>query len=92
MFDAFHHWLNHKLRVDAYELSGGEILSKGLPRRRIRLDEIRTWQSYYVGGGVPSICFKFNNGQTIDCSDRYEQLYTILHKIAADRELPFTTF
>ena len=91
MFESFHRWLDRKLRVDAYELRGDEIVATGLPRRRIRLGDIRTWQSFYIGGGVPSICVEFTDGRKNDFSDRYEQLFEILHELARDRELPFWT-
>ena len=91
MFESFHQWLDRKLRVDAYELRGDEAVSTGLPKRRIRFADIRTWQSYYIGGGVPSICVEFLDGRKIDYSDKHEQLFHILHGIAADRELPFVT-
>jgi len=91
MFDSFHRWLDRKLRVDSYELRGNEIVSTGLPKRRIRIPDIRNWQSFYIGGGVPSVCVKFVDGRTIDYSDKHEYLFHILHEIAADRELPFVT-
>ena len=91
MFESFHHWLDRKLRVDAYELHGDEIVATGLPRRRIRLADIRSWRGFYIGGGVPSICVEFADGRSIDYSDKHEQLFHILHEIAADRELPFVT-
>lgn len=89
MFEAFHRWVDRQLRVDAYELRGQEIVATGLPRRRVQLAEIRTWQSFYIGGGVPSICVEFSDGRRADFSDRYEQLYEILRERAKDRELPF---
>ena len=91
MFDSFHHWLDRKLRIDAYELRGDEIVSTGLPRRRIKHLDIRTWRSYYIGGGVPSIEIVFVDGRSADYTDKQEQLFEILHEIAADRELPFVT-
>jgi hypothetical protein len=91
MFEAFHQWVDQKLRVDAYELRGDEIVATGLPRQRFRLGDIRTWQSVYIGGGVPSICVEFADGRKIDYSDKHEQLFHILHQAVADRELPFTT-
>jgi hypothetical protein len=91
MFDAFHKWLDRKLRVDAYELRGDEVIAAGLPRRRFRLGDVRTWQSFYIGGGDPSICVEFTDGRKIDFSDRYEQLYQILHETARDRELELFT-
>jgi hypothetical protein len=91
MFAAFHQWADRKLRVDAYELRGDEVVATGLPRRRIRLGDVRTWRSFYIGGGVPSICVEFADGRKIDYSDKHERLFHILHEAAADRELPFTT-
>ena len=88
MLESFHRWLDRKLRIDAYELHGEEILAIGLPRRRIRLPDLRTWQSFYIGGGSPSICVEFEDGRKVDYSDRYEQLYNILHEVAAKKELP----
>ena len=81
MFESFHLWLDRKLRVDAYELRGDEIVATGLPKRRIRLQDVRTWQSFYIGGGVPSVCVEFSE----------EHLFDILHEIAKNRELPFFT-
>ena len=91
MFESFHLWLDRKLRVDAYELRGDEIVATGLPRRCIRLRDVRTWQSFYIGGGVPSICVELTDGRRIDYSDKHEQLFQILHEIAKDRELEFFT-
>jgi hypothetical protein len=91
MFESFHRWLDRKLRIDAYELRGDEVIAAGLPRQRIRLPELRTWQSFYIGGGSPSVCVQFADGRKVDYSDRYEHLHTILHEVAADRELPFWT-
>jgi hypothetical protein len=91
MLESLHRWLDRKLRVDAYELRGDEIIATGLPPRRIRLPDLRTWQSFYIGGGSPSICVEFEDGRKVDYSDRYEQLYNILHEIAAKKELPFFT-
>lgn len=91
MFAAFHKWVDRKLRVDAYEMRGDEVVATGLPRRRIRIGDVRTWQSFYIGGGVPSICVEFADGQKIVYRDKYERLFHILHETAADRELPFTT-
>ena len=91
MFDSFHYWLDRKLGVDAYELHGEEIVSRGFPRQRIRFQDIRTWQGFYIGGGVPSICIQFADGRKVDYSDKYEHLFHILHEIAADREQPFTS-
>jgi hypothetical protein len=90
MFTSFHHWLDRKLHVDAYELRGDEIVSRGLPKRRIRLKDIRSWQSFYIGGGVPSICFHLVDGRIVDWSDKHEHLFEILHKFEAEKELPFT--
>jgi hypothetical protein len=91
VFESFHRWLERKLRIDAYELRGNEVVATGLPRRRIRLPHLRTWQSFYIGGGSPSVCVEFADGRKVDYSDRYEHLYKILHEVAADRELPFWT-
>jgi hypothetical protein len=89
MFESFHRWLDRKLRVDAYSVRGDEIVATGLPRRRFRLGDVRTWQSFYIGGSAPSIAVVFSDGRKTDFSDRYEQLYDILHELAKDRELPF---
>jgi len=91
MFEAFHKWLDRKMRIDAYELRGDEVVATGLPRRRFRLGDVRTWQSFYIGGGAPSICVEFTDGRKTDFSDRYEQLFQILHETAKDRELEFFT-
>jgi len=91
MFESFHRWLDRKLRVDAYELRGDEIVATGLPRRRFRLRDVRSWQSLYIGGGAPSVCVEFTDGRKADFSDRYEQLFRILHETARDRELEFFT-
>ena len=91
MFESCFHWLDRKLKVDAYELRGDEIFATGLPRRRIRLQDIRTWQSYYIGGGAHSISVELLDGRKVDFSDRFEDMYHILHEIAKDRELPFFT-
>ena len=91
MIKSFHRWLDYKLRVDGYELRGDEIFATGLPRRRIKMPTIRTWQSFYIGGSRPAICVEFADGRKTDFSDRYEQLYGILHDIAKDKELPFFT-
>ena len=91
MFESFHRWLDRKLRIDAYELRGDEIIATGLPRRRIRVPILRTWQSFYIGGGSPSICVEFEDGRKVDYSDRYEQLFHILREVAAEKELPFFT-
>ena len=91
MFDKFNKWFDQKMRVDAYELRGDEIVSTGLPKRRIKLQNVRTWQSFYIGGDVPSICVEYADGRKIDYRDKYEHLFRILHGIAKDRELPFFT-
>jgi hypothetical protein len=59
MFEAFHRWLDRRLRIDAYVLCGDEVVSTGLPKQRIRLADIRIWQSYYISSGVPSIASSF---------------------------------
>jgi hypothetical protein len=91
MFESFHRWIDRKLRIDAYELRGDEITAIGLPRRRIRVRDVRSWQSFYIGGGALSVCLEFEDGRKVDYSDRYEQLFHILHETAADKELPFFT-
>ena len=91
MFESLHEWISRTLQVDVYEVRGDQIVASGLPRRRIRISDIQTWQGFYVGGGVASICVEFSDGRRIDYSDRHEQLFQILHKAAADRECPFTT-
>ncbi len=91
MFDLLHHWLDRKLRIDAYELRGDEIVSTRLPKRRINARDIRKWRSYYIGGGVPSVEITFIDGRTADYTDKQEHLFQILHEIARDRELPFVT-
>jgi hypothetical protein len=91
MLESFHRWLDRKLRVDAYVLRGEEIVATGLPRRRIRLADIKSWRSFYIGGGVPSICVEFVDGPSIDYSDKHEHLFHILHELATDKELPFVT-
>lgn len=89
MFDSLNKWFDKKMRVDAYELRGDEIVAPGFPKRRIKLRDVRTWQSFYIGGGVPSVCVEFADGGKIGYSDKYEHLFRILHEIAEDRELPF---
>ncbi|MGA3268966.1 MAG: hypothetical protein ABSE16_19375 [Verrucomicrobiota bacterium] len=91
MFESFHLWLDRNLRVDAYELHGDEIVATGLPKRRIRLQDVRTWQPFYIGGGIPSICIEYSDGRRAEYSDKHEHLFRILHEIAKDRELAFVT-
>jgi hypothetical protein len=91
MFNRFHRWLERKLRVDTYELRGDEIVSTGILRQRVRLQEIQSWRSYFVGGGVLSVEIQLTNGKREDFSDRHEQVYEILHRQAPDRELPFVS-
>jgi hypothetical protein len=91
MFSSFHRWLERKLRVDTYELRGDEIISTGLRQRRVRLQDIQSWRSYFIGGGVLSVEVQLANGERVDFSDRHEQAYEILRRQAPDRELPFVS-
>jgi hypothetical protein len=92
MFNTFHRWLERKMRVDTYELRGKEIVSTGLIQRKICLNEIQNWRSFFIGGGVLSIEIKLTNGKREDFSDRHEQIYEILRLQAPERELPFVTY
>ena len=91
MFENFHRWLERTLRIDTYELCGDEIVSTGLPRRGICLQEIQSWRSYLIGGGVLSVEIQLTDGKQSDLSDRHEQIYHILRKQAPDKELPFVS-
>lgn len=91
MFESFHRWLDKKLRIDGYEMRDGEIVTTGILTRRIPLAGIRSWQSFYIGGGTLSIRVEFADGRKLDYSDRYEQLLNILRGVAAEKELPFFT-
>lgn len=87
--EAFHIWLDRKLRVDAYQLRDDKVVTASWPRRSVKLAEIRTWQGIYIGGGVPSICVEFAGGRKTDFSDRFEQLFRIFQKTAPDKESEF---
>ena len=87
--EAFHIWLDRKLRVDAHELRDDKVVITGWPRRSFKLAEIRTWQGFYIGGGVPSIFVEFAGGRKTDFSDRFEQLFRIFQKTAPDKESEF---
>jgi hypothetical protein len=89
MFSSFHRWLERKLRVGTYELRGDEIVSTGLRQRRVRLPEIQSWRSYFIGGGVLSVEIHLRSGKREYFSDRHEQVYEILRRQTPDTELPF---
>lgn len=91
MFSSFHRWLERKLRVDTYELRGDEIVATGLLRQRVRLQDIQSWRSYFIGGGVLSVEIQLKDGKLADFSDRHEQVYEILRRQAPDRELLFVS-
>ena len=59
-----------------YELRDEEIAFTRLRRKQsIWLQDIRTWQEIYIGGGIPFICIHFIDGRKADFNDPHEQLY-----------------
>jgi hypothetical protein len=88
MFDELNNWLDRKLRVDTYELRGEEVVATGMPKHRILLKDIRTWQGFYIVGGIPFISVEFSDGHKADFNDKYEQLFEVLNLAVKDRALP----
>jgi hypothetical protein len=84
-------WLDRKIKRDVYVLQEGEIISSGFAfhQQRIAVQDIRTWQEIYIGGGVPFVCIRLANGKALDWTDRYEHLFRILREIAPEEELPY---
>jgi hypothetical protein len=81
-------WLEHKYRINVYELKDNEIISgRGRhPRDRISVEQIKSWQIY------PEMVFdivliELMDGCVIQWHDRYKDLIAILKQVAADREL-----
>jgi hypothetical protein len=83
-------WLNHMWRVDEYDLCGNEIVSKDRRSRtrRIRYEDIRTWQEVYIGGGYPYIDITFVDGSRASCGDMYEHLFHVLQMLVPEKQEP----
>ena len=94
MFASFHHWLDRKLGVDAYELRGDEIVSTHLllrfsPWWHFRWQDIVSWRESCVGGMGCGVDIKLASGRFLPCGDRFGQLAQILRQVAPTKELPF---
>jgi hypothetical protein len=84
----FDGWLGRKHNIDFYRLEGDKVIA---PRgRRFNVQDIRTWQEVFIGMGVPLIVTEFSDGRRADWSDKYAHLFTILRRVAPEKELPFT--
>ena len=88
LFYSFQFWLDHKLKIDVYELCGGEIVrGRGSrPDDRLRVSDVKTWQIY------PEMSFDvvestLTDGRKIRWFDKYDDLTDILRRTATSSEL-----
>jgi hypothetical protein len=82
-------WLEHKFKIDLYELHGDEVVSVRHQTQRFKVQDVRTWQQVFICFGVPLIVIKFANEQTMELSDKHEHLIRILQQVAPEKELPW---
>jgi hypothetical protein len=82
-------WLEHKLKIDLYELRGDEVVSVRHRTQRFNVPDVRTWQQVFICFGVPLIVINFADERTVELSDKHEHLIRILQQVAPEKELPW---
>jgi hypothetical protein len=87
----FSRWLDHKLKIDVYELRGEEIIAgRGRGRgQRIRVSDILSWQ-IHMEMGMDFIVIDLNDRRSVTWVDEYDDLIAILRQVAPDKEQPWT--
>lgn len=83
-------WLDHKLRIDVFELRGPEIVS-GTGRRPescIKVSDICAWQIQREMG-MDFIALELTDRRSVTWVDKYDDLIAILRQVAPDKELPW---
>jgi hypothetical protein len=88
LFHSFRSWVNHKLKIDVYELCGDEIVrGRGKrPENRLKVSEVKAWQIYpEMGFDVVEITMA--DGRRVRWFDLYDDLTDILRRTAPGSEL-----
>jgi hypothetical protein len=84
---TFQSWLDHKLKIDTYELQGTEII-RGRGKRsehRLSIEQLESWQ-LYPEMGFDLVLLNLADGGQLRWINRYDDLYSILRKVAPEKE------
>jgi hypothetical protein len=88
LFHSFRSWLDHKFKVDVYEICNGEIVrGRGShPEDRLRVADVKAWR-IYPEMGFDIVEIKLADGQLVRWLDKYNDLTKILRRSAPSTEL-----
>lgn len=87
LLHRFESWLDHTLKDGVYDVQGTEIIC-GRGRgsdHRLPISEVRTWQ-IYPEMGFDVVTIDLTSGLQLRWIDKYDDLISILRKVAPERE------
>lgn len=87
-FVSFRSWLDHKWKVDVYELCDGEIVrGRGSrPQNRLKVSDVIAWQ-IYPEMGFDIVDITLADGRQVRWFDKYNDRTDILRRVAQSKEL-----